>query len=287
MALDATLRCRRIVEADIDSVTTLLARGFPSRNRGYWLRALQVLTRRQPPPGFPKYGNLIESNGVPVGVILLIWTVISTADGDALRCNVSSWYVEPGFRAYASLLVSQALRVQDATYLNISPAANTWTTIEAQGFLRYCDGLFVAVPTLNEFWGRARAKVFGAKRVPEVDFDPYDLRLLAEHSVFGCISLWCATAERAHPFIFRRRNWHTVPAVHLIYCHDVDDFVRFAGPIGRFLALRGLPFVIVDANGRIPGLAGIYLRGRPKYYKGPIRPRLGDLAYTEFALFGP
>ena len=33
-------------------------------------------------------------------------------------------------------------------------------------------------------------------------------------------------------------------------------------------------------------LPGIYLDGRPKYFKGPDKPRLGDLAYTEAALFG-
>ena len=76
------------------------------------------------------------------------------------------------------------------------------------------------------------------------------------------------------------------PCAQIIYCRDVGDFIRLAGPIGRFLAPRGLPLVIVDANGPIPGLIGTYHRDRPKYFKGLLRPRLGDLAYTEYALFG-
>ena len=53
------------------------------------------------------------------------------------------------------------------------------------------------------------------------------------------------------------------------------------------LARRGRPFVIVDANDPIPGLVGVFRRGSmPKYFKGPQRPRLGDLAYTEYALLG-
>ena len=65
------------------------------------------------------------------------------------------------------------------------------------------------------------------------------------------------------------------------------DFVRFAGPIGWFLARRGLPFVIIDANAPMPGLAGWYSHGdMPKYFKGPQRPRLGDLAFTEYAVMG-
>ena len=56
---------------------------------------------------------------------------------------------------------------------------------------------------------------------------------------------------------------------------------------GRFLLLRGRPFVLIDANAPIRGLLGKYFQGRmPKYFKGPDRPRLGDLAYTETAMFG-
>ena len=45
--------------------------------------------------------------------------------------------------------------------------------------------------------------------------------------------------------------------------------------------------MIVDANDPIPGLVGVFRRGsKPKYFKGPQRPRLGDLAYTEYAILG-
>ena len=108
------------------------------------------------------------------------------------------------------------------------------------------------------------------------------------HAALGCVSLWCATAEHAYPFVFRRRFVRRiVPCAQLIYCTDVACFLRFAGPIGRLLARRGMPFVIIDANGPIPGLVGIFRRGSmPKYFKGPLRPRLGDLAYTEYAVLG-
>ena len=53
---------------------------------------------------------------------------------------------------------------------------------------------------------------------------------------------------------------------------------RSAGPIGRYLAARGRFFMPVDANGPLPGMVGKYLAGKmPKYFRGPDRPRLGDL----------
>jgi hypothetical protein len=78
-----------------------------------------------------------------------------------------------------------------------------------------------------------------------------------------------------------------LPCAQMIYCSDIADFVRFAGPIGRYLARRGKPFVILDSNGKIPGLPGVFCSGSmTKYFKGPRRPRLGDLAYTEYAVLG-
>ena len=54
--------------------------------------------------------------------------------------------MEPAFRGYASFLAAQALRHKNVTYLNISPAPNTKPIVEAQGYTKYGDGLFVAIP---------------------------------------------------------------------------------------------------------------------------------------------
>jgi hypothetical protein len=281
------IRCRQIGESDLAAVAALLARGFPTRTRQFWLRAMAELGRRQPPPGLPKYGYLMESGGDPVGAVLLICSTMPAGDTSVVRCNLSSWYVDPAFRAYATLLVARALRHKGVTYLNVSAAPHTWPIIEAQGFSRYCDGIFVAIPMLRGFGGRG-VSVFDAKRRPDVAFDAVDQEVLLQHAEHGCIGLWCATAERAYPFVFRRRMVkHALPCAQMIYCKDVGDFVRFAGPIGRYLARQGRLFVIIDANGPIAGLAGAFRRGSmPKYFKGPQRPRLGDLAYTEYAIMG-
>jgi hypothetical protein len=282
------LRCRLIDEADIKAVASLLARGFPTHDRQFWLDAFAQLTRHDTPAGLPKYGYLLESAGVAVGAILLICSTIRTGETKTIRCNLSSWYVDPPFRAYAPMLVSQALRHKGVTYLNVSSAPHTRPIIEAQGFSRYCDGIFIALPMLQGLFGGPRVRVFDAAEQPDVDFDAGDQEMLYQHATHGCISLWCTTAERAYPFVFRPRLVRgVIPCAQLIYCRDVGDFVRFAGPIGRRLARHGRPFVIIDANAPIPGLFGWYSRGNmPKYFKGPLRPRLGDLAYTEHAVLG-
>jgi hypothetical protein len=283
-----SIRCRQIAESDIAGVTALLARGFPARNLQFWQRALERLGQHEPPPGLPKYGYLLESGGVPVGTILLICSAMNTGGKLTARCNLSSWYVEPAFRSYAPLLVSRALAHKDVTHLNVSPAPHTWPIIEAQGFSRYCDGIFVAIPGLSRLFGSTGAKIFDAHIRPAVAFDPLDEEILLRHAELGCISLWCTTADRAYPFVFRaRRAKKVLSCAQLIYCANIADFVGFAVPIGRYLARRGKPLVILDANAPIEGLIGIYRRGSmPKYFRGPERPRLGDLAYTEYAVMG-
>jgi hypothetical protein len=281
------LRCRQIDKADVGAVASLLARGFPARDRHFWLEALAQLTRHGPPPGLPQYGYLLESGGVIVGAIILICSALPD-DGGAIRCNLSSWYVDPAFRAYAPMLVAQALRRKDVTYLNVSPAPHTRPIIEAQGFSRYCDGIFVAMPMLNRLFGGSKVEVFDADRLPETRFDENDAQMLRAHAAYGCISLWCVAERRASPLVFRARLARRfIPCAQLIYCRDIGDLVRYAGPVGRALARRDLPLMIIDANAPIPGLWGLYRSGRlAKYFKGPRRPRLGDLACSESALMG-
>ena len=281
-------RCRQIADADVPAIVELLARGFPARGRAFWRQALAQLAKRGPPVGLPQYGYLLVSDGKPVGAILLICSTMRAGEGFVARCNLSSWYVEPAFRFYAPLLVSRALARKDVTYLNVSPAPHTMPIIEAQGFARYGDGLFIAVPMLKNLFGGEPVRLIEAHEPVPVESDAFEREILSEHAELGCVSLWCVAGGHAYPFVFRPRMVKkVVPCARLIYCREIGDFVRFAGPLGRYLARRGSPLVIVDANGPIAGLAGVFRRGRmPKYFRGGERPRPGDLAYTEFAVLG-
>jgi hypothetical protein len=282
------VRARQINDGDIDGVVDLLTRGFRLRSRDYWQHALAQLAARQTPAELPKFGYLLQSGGDLVGVILLIFSTIPGAGAPRVRCNVSSWYVEPAFRSHASLLITQAIKHKNVTYVNISPALHTRPIVEAQGFSRYSSGQFVAAPALSMNGPADAVRVVGVDQPAAAPLDPCELDLLRAHQELGCLSLWAVTPRAAHPFVFMpRRAKGVVPCVQLIYCRHISDFVRLARPVGRHLAARGRPLVIIDSNGPIPGLIGKYVDGKsPKYFKGPDRPEFGDLAYTEAVLFG-
>jgi hypothetical protein len=282
------IRTRLITDSDIEAVASLLSKGFKRRSRQYWLRALDRLAKHPTPTGFPKYGYLMEGDCAPVGVVLLIFSRVQRDGTFKVRCNVSSWYVEPAYRSFATFLVLHALSNKSVTYLNISPAPHVQRIIEAQGYLQYTRGQFVAFPALFRAPNCSEGTVLGVHASPDVPFEPFEQDLLLKHSEYGCISFWFRTIDRAYPFVFLPRIVKgCIPCAQLIYCRTVEDFVRFSKAIGWFLALRGRFPIIVDSSGPIAGLRGRYFEGAaPKYFKGSEPPHLGDLAYTEAAMFG-
>jgi hypothetical protein len=285
------LNCREILESDIESLASLLTRGFVRRKREYWTRGLCYQGKRSVPPGVPRYGYLLEYQGLPVGCLLLIYSSKIVGGESSLFCNLSSWYVDPLFRNYASLLASMAQKRDDVTYFNLTPDVSTWPIIEAQGFMPYCRGVYISGPFLTIGGRGMRVEAV----TPDTQFieglTDTENEVVKRHAEYGCLTLLCHTPEGPLPFVFlslpKRWGLIPVPAVYLGYCRCVGEYVRCAGSIGRYLSLRGKPVVVLDANGPVAGLVGTYteLRGR-KYFKGPHVPDLGDLTDSEAVIFG-
>jgi hypothetical protein len=282
----AGVRIREIRTTDLAAVAALLTRGFAFRSEAYWLRGLERHAARPRPPGFPTFGYCLDHGGAPVGVILLLFSEVQADDGTAIvRANVSSWYVEPTFRAFSSMLVRAATRDKAVSYFNITPAPHTWPQVEAQGFSVYCRGQIYAALALSR--RRPNVTVGPFAEGDAAGLSAYEADLLRQHAGWGCESIVVRDGAAAHPFVFQKHRIRNVlPVYRLLYCRDIADLVRLAGNLGRFLLRRGGLLVRFDADAPVSGLAGWYSekRGR-KYAKGRHSPRLGDLAFTEAALF--
>jgi hypothetical protein len=289
----AKLRCREIAEADLGAVAALLTRGFAGRSRDYWMQGLRRQAAREVPKGYPRFGYMLDLDGLPVGVLLLLYSSRVSGGDAAIQCNLSSWYVEPAFRNYAPMLTKIAQRHKEVTYLNISPATWTWPIIEAQGFASYCSGLFFSFPALSRAAPGMTIETISSDTRAIDGLSETEVELLARHARYGCLSLVCRTPDgRTLPFILLpmriRRGLFAPPAMQLIYCRDIAEYVQCAGSIGRALIRHGKIAVILDANGPVADLIGIFSKARGrKYFKGPHRPRLADLTDTELVLYGP
>jgi hypothetical protein len=282
------VQCREIRVEDLGAILDLLCEGFTRRPRRYWMAALEILGAREAPGGTPRYGYMLESAGRPVGVLLAIASATSSDGTTKIRSNSSAWYVRPGFRFYAHILQMHWLRSPADTYLNVSPAKNTLPIIEAQGFARFTNGIFLSIPSVGLPSNRIR--ILDGDRFAEAErpIPDDDLKLLGDHFRAGCIALWCETPKGGRPFVFRRRLVRSLlPCAQLIYCRDLEDLTRLAAPLGRHLLSRGLPFLLAATNGPIRGMPGVYIGdSHPMYFRGETKPAPNDLAYTEAALFG-
>jgi hypothetical protein len=278
------VRLRQIKEADLPAVAELLNEGFPTRSRAYWLRGLHRMGVRPRSEQHPTYGYLLEGDRTPVGAILLLFSDVPSTSGIIVRCNVSSWYVRPEFRIFASLLITSTTKNKDVTFFNISAIPTTWPTVEAQGFSVYCRGQMYAFAFLRRPVKPVKIEVFDAATT---SLNVTDREILNQHAAVGCLSIVVRCKDKLYPFVFQKHYVkRLIPIYRLTYCRDVNEFMRFAGNLGRFLLNRGCIWIQLDANGAIPGLIGWYTekRGR-KYAKGPHTPRLGDLSFTETAFF--
>jgi hypothetical protein len=284
------ISCRPIRGEDLPVVADLLHAGFPSRTREYWGEALRRLAARTPPEDCVQFGHLLEVGGRPAGVLLMIFSASPDGSGPSIRGNVSSWYVMPEARTYAGLLVLRALRPRAASFINVSPAPWTPPIITAQGFKKFSAGIFAALPA---FARRGSANTRLNARPEEWStmrgIGEADLRLLRDHDAFGCLGLWCETRDGGQPFVFRRRRIKPggIPCAQLIYCRSLEDLEHHAGALGRFLTLRGMPLLLVPSDRALRGVPGrLFPQRLPIYFRGATAPRIGDLSYTEAALFG-
>lgn len=163
--------------------------------------------------------------------------------------------------------------------------------MEAQGFVRFCEGRMLTFPALTcrQRIGKARARRFDEREDYGPDLSREERDILIAHSNYGCLAYVVEEERGAHPFVFLRRRIprRLLSTLELIYCRSVEDYRHYAGPLGRALMARGAFSVVLDANHPIPDLVGEYspvVMG--KYIKGPALPRFGDLAFSEAALFG-
>ena len=269
--LAARVRCRPIADTDLETLADLLAKGFPRSRRAYWTNGFARWQAMPVVDGVPRYGYVLESGGTIVGAILLI----SSLRSGQIISNLSSWYVEPAFRTHSTLLISLATKLKHVTYLNASPAPHTWKTLTAQGFQQY---------------GFGRSAVFALPGRGHVsDVIPDDLpeaRLLNDHRAMGWTSLVVEQGGIVSPFVLKQRRLEKppLPMMDVMFTRGPEDFRRCAPALARYLLPRGRMGFLID--GDQPGLSH-YVEGKdPRWFKGPHRPILGDLAYTEKVVFG-
>jgi len=129
------VRCREIGTADLEQIVDMLTEGYRISNRGFWERRVKRLSDHASPPGYPKYGFVLECDGTPLGVIFTIFSYVVVNGITKIRCYPVTWYVAPAYRGYAALLASRALKYKEVTYIIGTPIDYVLPILAAQGYV--------------------------------------------------------------------------------------------------------------------------------------------------------
>jgi hypothetical protein len=270
------VKCRQIVESDLDALADLYVEGFlDDSKRDFWIAGLSRVRDLRPVEGMPRFGYVLEAQNRLVGALL----TLSSRRGDDIISNVSGWYVQKPYRAHSMLLVSAATSQKHVIYLNASPAPHTRRTLQMADWKPYSFGQTLIFPSPN----------FRSCRISETI--PHDLperTLLEDHRQWNCASVVCATPEGDLPFVLKRQ-WigpksRRLPVMQLMYCRNQHELDYCAPALARHFV--GMPALGLLIDGKAKSPFSIYRAGRDdRYYKGPRPPALNDLAYTEKVVF--
>jgi hypothetical protein len=245
---------------------------------------LANLRRLKPVEGFPRYGYLVDADDAVQGLML---TITSDHGVHGARTNFSSWYVREGYRQFATFLFRHALKLENTTFLNTSPSDHVLPIMKAFGFLPYTTGvvMFDLRTAMRRRSSRGGVHRLGVGDV--ADLSEREGRLAEDHLRMGCDVLRVETDGRAS-LLIHRRKWirRRLPCAQVILA-DPNLMAELAGPVMRALASRGSLLALCDVNQTPqPATGRVFPRGI-RYFKGADAPAVGDLSYSELAVFGP
>ena len=251
---------------DLAQIEGLLRRRL-GHDAAYWAyRSGRLVSHELSRPdelaGYPRYGYCAALGDQIIGSIFTLW---SKVDGE-LRCQHVHWATEEGFLGLGYMLAGRALSHPFTTYIVQAHTPDVEELLMAQGYRRFSCGRHVA-PFVHFL------KVGKISEATD--------RLSLAHRELGCIALNCNDAS----YVFLpRKNW-CVPFLRLVYCPSLDQLVRHWPMLSRHLGLRGWPFCQIDSNGPIAGIAGRFVKGWPKYWRGHAPPRPEIMAYSARVLW--
>jgi hypothetical protein len=278
------MKIREIEEDDLASVTKLFGEAFPRRRAAYWQRGFEKLRALPATASHTRYGYLLESDCVVRGALLTIGDRID--DGFA-RINLSSWCVHSSYRGIGVFLNAKATSCGARTYVNLSPAEQVVPIIDAFGFKPYTKGVCLL---------DARAALQPSRGFSLTRYDPHThyrlapaSKIIAErHHQYGCVVLVLEGGPSPAELLVYRVKWikHVLPCAQMLF-GSPKRILGAVGPLMRHLLRRGIPSALMDIEEPINIFgAHNYIGRNLRYFKG-ISPAIGDLLYTEFAVFGP
>jgi hypothetical protein len=275
---------RPIREEDLPAVTALYCEMFPGRDAAYFETGFKAIAGREIPVGTETYGYLIDDDG-PQGAILTISSWHGAPDARQLYINLSTWCARRSHLHFARELYRLAGERNDAVNTNLSAAPHTIKSVLKCGYEARTTGQFATFAARGR---GTRGRVLTPAQAFAMGMAEHHRQMLEDHAKMGALTPCLEAEGRILPLMMVRRKVRGfIPAAQLIYCADTAWLYRNAHALFWWLRLRGLPALIVDANGPVPQFVGRFFPGKGHRYFRGLEPGLDvDHSYSEMVYLG-
>lgn len=278
----ARSRVRGATAEDIPAITRFLAGFWPQIPAAAWRRLFDYdWLADKPDLGFV----LTDGAGTITGFLATIYADRETPHGRKRFCNVSSWAVTPQHRAYAMLLVREAIGKRDYTITNLSPSPEAQAVFLRIGFEPLDDAKLVWLPLGNPGTLRGTGLRIEDDHARMIEMlDARGRRILTDHP--RCRHLVVeGRGTRAHIVRVVRRK-RGVRVSELLFCSDSALLARAFERV-KLHVLRRDGTVALAADRRILGAdapRGLTLARQACYRSADMRAADIDNLYSEYAL---
>lgn len=266
-----------------DEAVALLMEGFPATSRAFWERGLE----RQAALQGDHFGYCLEAGGKAVGVMLTLRSTRNRSDGALYPVvNLSSWYIQPAHRWRAATMLRAIVDESDGLVTDLTASESIYRMNAAAGLSPWSNGMILAgVMPWAALPARRGASVLRLAQAAAL-LGPAEADMLEWHERDGLIAAVLCEETGTCPLLFRPIRRKGVRFAQLIFAGSRKAVIRNLPTVMRFLAVRGILFLSIDAHREDCPRGAFFRPGRQRFWRGVVdRDRL-DYAYSELVLFG-
>jgi acetoacetyl-CoA synthetase len=201
----AAVAVREVVRRDIPAVCALLQQAsdegtFEPISAAAWRRIFEYPWLEDK----PDLGFVLTDGNAVVGFLGTIYArrVINGVSG--VVCNLTSWYVRPGYRGWGSALLRAALR-DDVSYTSLSPTAVSQQALAMMGFSPMCLTRFWLPPGLHaDTLRHPRPRILTRPDQVRAALSPEQRRIFDDHAPH-CLQLVVRDGDETAYIVATRR----------------------------------------------------------------------------------
>lgn len=230
----------------------------------------------------PNLGVVVDDDGRLGGFLGALYSkqIFEGRERDVV--NLSSWFVDPAYRKRSLRMLGLLTADKQRIVTNFSPNVSVVPIMEASGFRRIDDGLYLLPPVSG--WTRGAFGAHARAITPDdAALTPYQQRIAADHARYDCGLFLLELGSRASLVITIRRGRTPVYFADVIYASDPSVLALGYAALHRptFLRHRTLLLGIAQRHFQRARRPAGHAFPRPTYVRGDIEPTTMQRLYSE------